>query len=136
MATTSPPQYSPSWRLNQHNAQIAEGAGFRIPPLDGEVAGIWRHDRSLGLLARILHADGRPARRVTDRIQLYASVAILDDTSRRDRPRMASTIDDISGGRFGVNIVSGWNKREYEQMGLWRGRRVLSSTATNMPPSI
>jgi pyrimidine oxygenase len=34
---------------------------------------------------------------------------------------MAATIDDISKGRFGVNIVSGWNKLEYEQMGLWHG---------------
>ena len=35
--------------------------------------------------------------------------------------RMASTISDISGGRFGVNIVSGWHKIEYSQMGLWPG---------------
>ncbi len=35
---------------------------------------------------------------------------------------MASTIDSISHGRFGVNIVSGWAKDEYEQMGLWPAR--------------
>jgi pyrimidine oxygenase len=34
---------------------------------------------------------------------------------------MTSTIDSISGGRFGINIVSGWAKAEYEQMGLWPG---------------
>ena len=34
---------------------------------------------------------------------------------------MATTIADISGGRFGVNIVSGWHKIEYSQMGLWPG---------------
>jgi pyrimidine oxygenase len=34
---------------------------------------------------------------------------------------MTSTIDSISGGRFGVNIVSGWAKAEYDQMGLWPG---------------
>ncbi|MCU0889343.1 MAG: LLM class flavin-dependent oxidoreductase, partial [Rubritepida sp.] len=34
---------------------------------------------------------------------------------------MAVTIDSISGGRFGVNIVSGWHKVEYSQMGLWPG---------------
>jgi pyrimidine oxygenase len=34
---------------------------------------------------------------------------------------MATTIDSISGGRFGINIVSGWQKAEYEQMGLWPG---------------
>lgn len=34
---------------------------------------------------------------------------------------MAATIDSISNGRFGVDIVSGWAKAEYEQMGLWLG---------------
>jgi pyrimidine oxygenase len=34
---------------------------------------------------------------------------------------MAATIDDISSGRFGINIVSGWNQSEYTQMGLWPG---------------
>lgn len=34
---------------------------------------------------------------------------------------MASTIDSISGGRFGVNLVTGWQKPEYEQMGIWPG---------------
>ena len=35
--------------------------------------------------------------------------------------RMAVTIDSIAPGRFGVNIVSGWQKAEYDQMGLWPG---------------
>ena len=35
--------------------------------------------------------------------------------------RMAATIDDISGGRFGINLVTGWQKAEYSQMGLWPG---------------
>jgi len=34
---------------------------------------------------------------------------------------MISTLDDISEGRCGLNIVTGWNKPEYTQMGLWRG---------------
>ena len=33
--------------------------------------------------------------------------------------RMAVTIDSISHGRFGVNIISGWQRREYTQMGIW-----------------
>jgi pyrimidine oxygenase len=35
--------------------------------------------------------------------------------------RMATTIDSISHGRFGVNIISGWQRREYTQMGIWPG---------------
>ena len=57
---------------------------------------------------------------VTSRIELYASVAI-STIHPVVVAKMTSTIDDISGGRFGVNIVSGWNKLEYEQMGLWKG---------------
>ena len=33
--------------------------------------------------------------------------------------KMAATIDAIAAGRFGLNIVAGWNKYEYAQMGLW-----------------
>jgi pyrimidine oxygenase len=57
---------------------------------------------------------------VTSRIQLYASVAVLT-IPPAIVARMTSTIDSISNGRFGVNIVSGWAKGEYEQMGLWPG---------------
>ena len=35
--------------------------------------------------------------------------------------RMASTIDSIAPGRFGINLITGWQKAEYDQMGLWPG---------------
>ena len=57
---------------------------------------------------------------VTSRIKLYASTAVLT-IPPAIVARMTSTISDISGGRFGVNIVSGWHKIEYSQMGLWPG---------------
>ncbi|TCM52656.1 pyrimidine oxygenase [Rhizobium sp. PP-F2F-G48] len=34
---------------------------------------------------------------------------------------MASTIDSVAPGRFGINIVTGWQPAEYEQMGVWPG---------------
>ena len=34
---------------------------------------------------------------------------------------MAVTINSISHGRFGINIISGWQRREYTQMGIWPG---------------
>jgi len=57
---------------------------------------------------------------VTSRIKLFASVAVLTLPPAMVA-RMAVTIDSISLGRFGVNIVSGWAKDEYTQMGLWPG---------------
>jgi pyrimidine oxygenase len=55
---------------------------------------------------------------VTTKIRLFASCAV-----RTMNPavlaKMAATVDAVAGGRFGVNIVAGWNKFEYAQMGLW-----------------
>ncbi|MGE0419980.1 MAG: LLM class flavin-dependent oxidoreductase, partial [Acetobacteraceae bacterium] len=57
---------------------------------------------------------------VTTRIQLYATCAVLT-LPPPVTARMAVTIDSISHGRFGVNIISGWQRREYTQMGIWPG---------------
>ncbi len=58
---------------------------------------------------------------VTQRIKLFASAAVLT-MPPAIAARMASTIDDIAPGRFGINIVSGWQEAEYSQMGLWPGK--------------
>ena len=57
---------------------------------------------------------------VTHRVELYPSVTLLAHHPAVVA-RMVATIDDISGGRCGLNIVTGWNRPEYAQMGLWRG---------------
>jgi hypothetical protein len=57
---------------------------------------------------------------VTTRIKLFASIAVLT-MPPPVAARMAVTIDSIAPGRFGVNIVSGWQKAEYAQMGIWPG---------------
>jgi pyrimidine oxygenase len=119
MAATEPPQYMPTWELNKKNARIAEEAGFEFLLSMvkwrgfGGVTNHWDYSlESFTLMAAVAA--------VTTRIQLYASVAI-PTIHPGVIAKMTSTIDDISGGRFGVNIVSGWNKFEYAQMGLWAG---------------
>ncbi len=57
---------------------------------------------------------------VTKRIQLFASCPVLA-MPPAIVARMAATIDSIAPGRFGVNLVTGWQKAEYDQMGLWPG---------------
>ena len=119
MAETSPPQYLPSWKLNALNAKIAEDAGFvfllSMVKWRG-FGGVTNHwDFSLESFTLMAACAA-----VTSRIELYASVAI-STIHPVVVAKMTSTIDDISGGRFGVNIVSGWNKLEYQQMGLWKG---------------
>jgi pyrimidine oxygenase len=119
MAETSPPQYLPSWKLNVRNAKIAEDADFAFLLSMvkwrgfGGVTNHWDYSLESFTLMAACAA-------VTSRIELYASVAI-STIHPAVIAKMTATIDDISGGRFGVNIVSGWNKLEYKQMGLWRG---------------
>ena len=118
MSTTSP-QYRPSFDLNREVVQRAERYGFDFALSMIKLRGFggpsefWDHNLESFTLMAGLAA-------VTSRIRLYASVAVLT-IPPAIVARMAATIDDISGGRFGVNIVSGWQQAEYSQMGLWPG---------------
>lgn len=56
----------------------------------------------------------------TSTIGLFPSISILSQHPAVVA-RMVATIDDISGGRCGLNIVTGWNRPEYAQMGMWPG---------------
>jgi pyrimidine oxygenase len=113
------PQYMPSFDLNRRVVERAEAYGldFALSMIKlhgfGGPTEYWDH----GLESFTLMA-GLAA--VTKRIRLFASTAVLT-IPPAIVARMASTISDISGGRFGVNIVSGWHKVEYSQMGLWPG---------------
>jgi pyrimidine oxygenase len=119
MMSKTAPQYMPSFELNRQVAERAEAAGYefllsmvKLRGFGGETE-FWDHNLESFTLMAGLAA-------VTKRIQLYASVAI-PTMNPAIVARMASTIDDISGGRFGINIVSGWNQSEYVQMGVWPG---------------
>ncbi len=119
LISTTSPQYMPTFDLNRRLVQRAEAFGvdfalsmIKLHGFGGE-SEFWDH----GLESFTLMA-GLAA--VTSRIQLYASVAVLT-VPPAIVARMTSTIADISGDRFGVNIVSGWHKIEYSQMGLWPG---------------
>src|ERR1700733_8539964 len=113
------PQYMPSFELNKQVVLKAEAYGldFALSMIKlhgfGGKTEFWDHGlESFTLMAGLAS--------VTTRIRLYASTAVLT-IPPAIVARMASTIADISGGRFGVNIVSGWHKIEYSQMGLWPG---------------
>jgi pyrimidine oxygenase len=113
------PQYMPSFELNKNVVQKAESYAmdFALSMIKlhgfGGKTEFWDH----GLESFTLMA-GLAA--VTKRIKLFASTAV-PTIPPAIVARMAVKIDNISGGRFGVNIVSGWHKIEYTQMGLWLG---------------
>jgi pyrimidine oxygenase len=119
LISTTSPQYMPTFELNREIVQRAEryGLDFALSMIKlrgfGGTSEFWDHNLESFTLMAGLAA-------VTERIKLYASVAVLT-IPPAIVARMASTIDSIAPGRFGVNIVSGWAKAEYEQMGLWPG---------------
>ena len=118
MSATSP-QYLPSFDLNKEVTLKAEkyGLDFALSMIKLHGFGGPTHFWDYALESFTLMA-GLAA--VTEKIRLYASVPVLA-VPPAFAARMAVTIDSISHGRFGINIVSGWQKAEYDQMNIWPG---------------
>jgi pyrimidine oxygenase len=119
LISTTSPQYMPTFDLNRTIVEKAERFGFdfalsmiKLHGLGGP-SQFWEHNLESFTLMAGLAA-------VTKRIQLFATCAVLT-MPPPIAARMAVTIDSISHGRFGVNIISGWQRREYTQMGIWPG---------------
>lgn len=117
-------QYMPSFELNKTITLKAESYGFdfafSMVKWRGYGGDIQHWDHALESFSLM---SGLAA--VTSKIDLYASIAI-PTIHPAVVARMAVTIDDISQGRFGINIVSGWNKLEYSQMGILADEAYLS----------
>jgi pyrimidine oxygenase len=119
LISTTSPQYKPSFDLNREVVRKAEvfGFDFALSMIKlhgfGGASGFWDYNLESFTLMAGLAA-------VTTRIQLFATCAVLT-MPPPVTARMATTIDSISHGRFGVNIISGWQRREYAQMGIWPG---------------
>lgn len=117
LASGEPPQAMPTFALNLAVTRMAEDAGLDYVLAQSKwrgYGGTSRHwDYSLEAFTLISALAA-----ATSRIQLFASVGV-----RAFHPavvaKMAVTIDEVSRGRFGVNIVAGWNAFEYAQMGMW-----------------
>src|SRR5260221_809387 len=109
----------PSFDLNRQVVETAERFGFDFALSMIKLHGFggpsqfWDHNLESFTLIAGLAA-------VTTRIQLFAACPVLPMLPPI-AARMAVTIDSISHARFGVNIISGWQRREYSQMGIWPG---------------
>ena len=113
------PQYMPSFDLNKTIALSAEkhGLDFLLSMIKlrgfGGKTEFWEY----GLESFTLMA-GLAA--VTERIKIFATCPTLI-IPPAFAARMCNTIDSISHGRFGLNLITGWQPPEYTQMGLWPG---------------
>ncbi len=119
LITKAIPPYLPTWELNRAVTLEAERQGLdfvlsmmKFRGFGGET-GFWDACmESFTLMAALAS--------ITDRIGLVPTTTILTQHPAY-AARMMATLDDVSGGRAALNIVTGWNKPEYQQMGLWRG---------------
>jgi pyrimidine oxygenase len=113
-----PPTW-PTWELNRDVTLRCEAAGFdfalsmvKFRGFGGETE-YWDY----ALDSFTLTASLAP---ITSRIKLIPSVTLLT-LHPAIAARMAVTIETVCPGRFGLNIVSGWYKDEFKQIGLWPG---------------
>jgi pyrimidine oxygenase len=119
IVSTTSPQYKPSFELNKRTTLNAEryGLDFVLSMIKlrgfGGKSEFWDHNLESFTLMAGLAA-------VTSRIKLFATVPTLA-IPPAIAARMCSTIDSISGGRFGLNVITGWQRPEYSQMGIWPG---------------
>ena len=125
LISTTSPRSKPSFDLNKTIVEKAEAFGFdfalsmiKLHGFGGP-SGFWDYNlKSFTLMAGLAAT--------TPRIKLFATCAVLT-MPPPIAARMAVTIDSISHGRFGVNIISGWQRREYTQMGMWPGPTLQAS---------
>jgi len=101
---------------NRQIALSAEAAGFdflfpisRWRTIGGEID---FHGKSLETMtwASALLAS-------TQHIQIFSTVHV-PVFNPVVAAKMGATLDHISGGRWGINIVSGWNRAEFDMMGI------------------
>ena len=112
----SAPSYQPTFELQRQIATLAEDIGLdyvfsmgKWKGFGGDT-GFWEQSLEPLTLASALAAQ-------TQRIKLIATVSplLLHPTVAA---KMINTVDEVSGGRFGINIVTGNTLDEYEQMGI------------------
>ena len=110
------PQYAPSFELNKEIAILAETLGFDYVFSMSKWRGFggathfWDQTlESITLMTGLAAVTSRIGIIATMQPVLFPPVLAA---------KMAATIDDLSGGRFGINIVTGSFLDEYEQMGI------------------
>lgn len=109
------------WPEVRRMAVLAEDAGFDslwvgdhylYRSTTGDASGPWEAWTQLAAIAA-----------VTSRIEIGPLVAALPFHNPTVLAKMASTVDEISGGRLTLGVGSGWNETEFRAMGLPFGRR-------------
>lgn len=118
ITSTTSPQLEASYAYNKQVALLAEELGLDFALSMAKWRGYggpsqhWDQTlESLSLMSALAEA--------TSRIRVWATVHTMV-FHPAVVAKMAAVIDQVSGGRFGLNIVSGSNPFDQGQMGLWQ----------------
>ncbi|GAA1857926.1 hypothetical protein GCM10009836_42600 [Pseudonocardia ailaonensis] len=115
--TLVPEVHTPTWEKNLRAAQLADAAGLEaiVPYARWKGHQVGRPDHPSGVVlepftwaAGIAQATRHAAVFATSHAPTMHPIAAA---------KMAATVDVISGGRFGLNVVAGWNRPELEMFG-------------------
>ncbi|HUE66501.1 MAG TPA: LLM class flavin-dependent oxidoreductase [Rhizomicrobium sp.] len=117
IVSRSTPPLDGGWEQNRDAALIAEQEGFDFVMAMGKWRGFGGVTSHWGTsLEAVTMLAGIAA--ITKRIKVWATLhAILHNPAVA--AKMIATLDRISGGRAGLNIVAGAYRGEFEQMGAW-----------------
>jgi pyrimidine oxygenase len=127
LISTTSPQYMPSFDLNREVVQKAERYGFDFALSMIQLHGFGGPSQfsDYNLESFTLMAGLAP---VTSRIRLFATCAVLT-MPPPITARMAVTIDSISHGRYGINIISGCCETGLIQSSRWVMRLASQAVA-------
>lgn len=117
IVSTATPPLDGGWQQNRDAALAAEAEGFDFVMAMGKWRGFGGATNHWGSsLEAVTMMAGIAA--VTRRVKVWATLhAILHNPAVA--AKMIATLDQISGGRAGLNIVAGAFQGEFEQMGMW-----------------
>ena len=114
--TTVPERWNASWAHNLQLAQLADRVGIEfLLPIARWTGYGGETDFQGDSLETVTWAAGLLAQ--TRRLSVFAT-AHASFMHPLLAAKQFATIDQLSGGRFGLNIVCGWNQPEYAMFGL------------------
>jgi pyrimidine oxygenase len=116
ISSTTPP-LDGLWKQNREAAIVADEVGLDFVMSMGKWRGFGGETNHWGVSMESLMMMAGIAE-ATKRVKVWATVhALLHNPAVT--AKMITTLDHISGGRAGLNIVAGAYKDEFSQMGAW-----------------
>ncbi len=115
--TRSPAALRLTWPESREVARLADAAGFEAMIPVARWRGMGRPEERAGHRSFDTFTWAAAVAAVTERIQVFATfhVPVLHPVAAA---KQIATVDHVSGGRFALNIVAGWNEDEFRMFGI------------------